>query len=235
MKAAFVEMAKGLPADMGFEKVFLGPALKQYEYAVGTPNMSFIIKFASKAKAQEFYASDSYSAWKAEFGIGTKILRDLRIIEAPADLFVQGRAYWIALIRGQPDPERNMKYIGACKVDANMVTEPWDCTLEDGSIVKTSLTLKGAFPSDFKEEALNVLPSKEQATEFFGSSTADGIVVVAEFPTHAQGAAWKDCKSYKSALLSSMDQTYTTDEAYEASLQTFMKDIFQRDVLILGM
>lgn len=236
MIAEFGAIAKALPEDFGFEKIFLGPALKQYEYAFGTPNMSFVIKFASKAKAQEFYELDAYQAWKVKFGVGTSILRDLRIIEAPADIFVAGRAYWLAFIRGQADPERNMKYIGACEVDAHMRTAPWDVTLADGSVQSTSMQLKFVGPSDFKEEAVKLLPAKGSAaaTDFFGASTADGIVVIAEFESHAQGAAFKDSLPYKNALLKSLDQTYTTEEAYEASLETFKKEVFQRDVRILG-
>ena len=63
---------------------------------------------------------------------------------------------------------------------------------------------------------------------------SDGLVVIAEFPDHESGAAFKETTDYKNALLAALDQQYTTPEAYEAAEKAFCDEVLQRDVRILG-
>lgn len=72
------------------EVVFAGPVLKAYELGVGCPPMAGIVKFESKEKATSVFTSDEYQALLTSVEIGTTYLRDVRIVEAPADTFIPG-------------------------------------------------------------------------------------------------------------------------------------------------
>lgn len=233
MVKEFMAMAKALPADFGFQKIVAGPALKQYEMGKGKPNMSFVIKFASVAKASEFYEAPAYVAWKEKFGVGVSIMRDLRIIEAPADLFTPGKAYWFALIHRVVDTDMTMKYLDKF-MEIN--GRGFGVTLEDGSVSSASMQLKYVGPSEPKEEALKVVPSKDEAKPFFMGTTSDqALVAFGEFDSHAIGAQFRESSDYKSALLAAFDATYEgDDEAYEAAMVKFSDTVFRRDVRIIG-
>ena len=53
--------------------------------------MMFLLTFASKAAAVEFYDSDVYAKYMRTFGVGTSLLREVRLFGAPADLFQRGK------------------------------------------------------------------------------------------------------------------------------------------------
>jgi len=217
MVPEFMAMVKTLDKSFGLEKIFIGPALKQYELGAGKPNSTFIVKFASKAKALEFYKAEAYLAWKEKFITG-EIGRDLRVLEAPADLFKPGKAYWFALIHNVIDPEAMGKYFGSFFAKG----------------FKINFDFVG--PSDFFEAAKEFVPEKKDGKPFFNDLTTDlGIVVVAEIVGgHEVGATFRDNVEYKNALLESLDQTYTTEEKYAEQTDEFMEKVLRRDLRIIG-
>jgi len=213
----FGAIVKSTDASFGIEKILLGPALSKHELGANAPDMTFIVKFATKAKALEFYKSEKYQEWKNKFVTG-KIKRDLRIIEAPSDLFEPGKAYWFALIHNVLDPEACGKYISAFFMN------------------KFDFDVKFAGPSDFFEYAKDVVPTKENAAPFLGGLETDvGIVAVCEIGgTFESAAGFKDQVAYKKALLAALGEEYSTDEVYEKQLDKFMATVLQRDVRIIG-
>ena len=233
MVEEFMAIGASLPADFGFAKIFLGPALKMSEMAEGCPNTSIVFKFATKAKAVEFYEGAEYKEWSSKYGIGTKIKRDMRIIEAPAELFVAGKAYWVALLYQVHDTERFGAYFEAF-VAAN--TKGFTVPLEDGTVAENAvLEIKWAGPSDFKEEALTMVPAAGNGKPFLpGTMTDQGLVLIGEMPSHAIGKAFKGCVEYKNTMLAPFKKTYTDEATYEADVKTFMAEIFTRDVRIIG-
>lgn len=232
MAEAFMKMGMSTKDDTGFEKVFLGPALTCSELGKDCPNMSFVMKLKSKDKAVEFYESEAYKAWASEFRVGENVMRDVRIIEAPADLFTPGKAYWIALIHHVLDTERFGAYFQAF-VAAN--EKGFEVTLDDGSTEKANLEIKFVGPSDFREEAVKYVPAAGKGAPFLpGTSTDTGIVLVAELASHAIGATFKQCVDYKNTMLAAFNETFTDDVSYDAKVKVFMEEIFRRDVRIIA-
>ena len=217
MMTEFGDIVKSMDASFGIEKIHLGPALSQHELGAGAPNTTFIVKFATKAKALEFYECDRYSQWKNKFVTG-KIKRDLRIIEAPGDIFEPGKAYWFALIHNVLVADSFGKYAGAFFAN------------------NFDFKIKFVGPSDFFEAAKDVVPTKENAGPFFGGLNSDvGIVVVCEIGGTLESAAgFKDTVEYKNALLAALGEEYSTDEVYEKQLDKFMATVLRRDVRIIG-
>lgn len=97
------------------EIVFMGPAAKAYEMGAleGVPPQMEIVKFPSEEAAKTFYESDNVKQWTEDGGVGTKILRDTRIIAASPDLFQKGKAYWCAWIHCVVDQDKWMTYFQA--------------------------------------------------------------------------------------------------------------------------
>ena len=217
MMTEFGDIVKSMDASFGIEKIHLGPALSQHELGAGAPNTTFIVKFATKAKALEFYECDRYSQWKDKFVTG-KIKRDLRIIEAPGDIFEPSKAYWFALIHNVLEADSFGKYAGAFFAN------------------NFDFKIKFVGPSDFFEAAKDVVPTKENAGPFFGGLNSDvGIVVVCEIGGTLESAAgFKDTVEYKNALLAALGEEYSTDEVYEKQLDKFMATVLRRDVRIIG-
>ena len=107
----------------------------------GCPPNGAIIKFDSKKTAVDLYESKEYQDLLGQIGVGTTITRDVRIIEAPADTFTQGKAYWIAQLENIIDKEKFAKYFNGF-VAAN--EKGFEIALDDGSTTKANLTIKAA-------------------------------------------------------------------------------------------
>ena len=231
VRTHLAEMMSGLPADFGFEMVFGGPALKQYEIGRGKANRSAIFKFASKAKAIEYYDSDAAKQWRSKYGIGTKILRDVRIIEAPANTFEVGKAYWVALMHDVVDPDKFGKYMQAFFAQAEKGFQV------NGKVVQ--MAIKSVSGSDFREEAVKVVPHVGEGKEFLsGMPTTDqGLVVIAEMEDHAIGAGFKESADYKNCFVSALDlaEVPADEEAFLAVEANFSETAVKRDVRILGL
>lgn len=216
----------------GGQLSYMGACLKVYEGGRGCPPNGAIIKFDSKKTAVDLYESKEYQDLLGQIGVGTTIKRDVRIIEAPADTFTQGKAYWIAQLENIIDKERFAKYFNGF-VAAN--EKGFEIALDDGSTTKANLTIKAAAPSTYYEEAKDLVPEAGKGADFFpGANTEAGLVIIAEMETHEIGGKLKDCADYKNALLASLDQTYTDEEAFIASEAQFRETVFRRDVRIFG-
>ena len=101
------------------------------------------------AKAVEFYEGAEYIEWSSKYGIGTKIKRDMRIIEAPAELFVAGKAYWVALLYQVHDTPAHRSLLRGVRRREHQAIIP-RAPLEDGTVAeKAVLEIKWAGPSDF--------------------------------------------------------------------------------------
>ena len=237
----FMSVFKALPAEFGAEILHLGPALKQYEMGaregpggIIRPPIAYAFKFASKAKAAAFFDYPPYVAFKDKYKIGSSegVLRDMRIIEGPSDMFKPGMSYWLALVHNVVDSDMFLKYFGAF---AAQNEKGFALTLPDGAMTRTKLEIKYVGGSDFREEALKFVPSKEEANPFvMGASCEDGLVVIAEIGGHAEGAAFKECTDYKAAMLSAFDLKYTDEAAYKVAETRFVSEVFRRDVRVIG-
>ena len=210
----------------------MGKTLKQYELGSACPPMAAVVKFESKAKALEIYNSDTYQDLIKKLGVGKSLFRDLRVIEGPSDLFIKGKAYWIALLSNIIDKDKFDKYFAAFMTRNEA---GFEVKLEDGSTAKVQLTIKSVGPSVCFEEGMKEVPPAGQGADFFpGANTESGLVVVAEFDNHEVGAKFKECADYRNALLSSLGKEFTDEETYKAAEQEFTETVFKRDVRIIG-
>ena len=219
----FAALMKATDESFGAEKIYVGPADKQYEMGAGKPNVTFIVKFASAKKAKEFYEAEGYTAWRGKYVDG-KLGRDLRCIEAPANTFEAGKSYWFGLIHNTVDEEKFGKYAGA--------------VFGTPGFVPGKLAIKFAGPSyAMYEEALTNVPSKEDAKAFAMGLTCDqGIVVVAEIVDGKDAAAvFHDVPPYANMTLKAFgdDLVYTTPERYEELMERFPTEVLKRDVRIV--
>ncbi len=194
--------------------------------------MAGIVKFESKEKATSVFTSDEYQALLTSVEIGTTYLRDVRIVEAPADTFIPGKAYWVAQIQNVIKKEAFDKYFAAL----GAATEKgFEIAMDDGSTAKAKLAVKAVAPSNFFEEAKKTVPVAGEGAEFFpGTNTEGGLVVIAELGDHEMGSKLKECTDYKNALSAALDTTFTTDEAFEATQKEFTETVLRRDVRIIG-
>ena len=217
MKTDFMALAKATSPEYGLEKIHIGPAIKQYELGIGKPNVTFVVKFASTDYASKFYESEGYTAWREKYVDG-KLGRDLRIIEAPADLFESGKSYWVGPVYNVKNVEKFGKYL-------NKAME---------TVVPNELALKYAGPSTAYEEGLKLVPSKEDANSFIiQDMTCDqGIVVIAEIMSKDAETVYES-DPYASALLASIDAEFTTAEKYAEQTKEVTETVVERDVRII--
>ena len=165
-------------------------------------------------------------------GIGSAVKRDVRIIEAPADTFAAGKAYWIGQVNNILNKEKFDKYFGSF-VATN--EKGFTVAMDDGTTQNIHPVVKVVTNSNFYEEAKNLVAATGKGVELVpGLSTDQGLVVILEFDNHKVGSNFKECDDYKNCLLSSLGQTLTTAEAYEAGEKEFMETVMERDVRILG-
>jgi len=213
MKTDFMELAKATPPEYGLEKIHIGPAIKQYELGIDKPNVTFVVKFASTDYATKFYHGEGYTTWREKYVDG-KLGRDLRILEAPADLFESGKTYWFGIVYNVKNVEKFGKYV-------NKAME---------TVVPDGLALKYAGPSTPYEEGLKLVPSKEDANSFIvGDMTCDqGVVAIGEIMTDAE--TFYESDPYASALLASLDAEFTTAEKYAEQTKEITETILERDI-----
>ena len=147
-------------------------------------------------------------------------------------MFKPGMSYWLALVHNVVDSDMFWESFGAFATQNEKGFAP---ILPDGVMTKTKLEIKYAGWSDFREKALKLVPSKEEANPFvMGTSCEDGLVVIAQFGSLAEGAAFKERPQYKAAMLSAFDVEYNDESAYKVAETTFASEGFQRDVRVIG-
>ena len=219
----FVALMKAIGKDYGAKKIYVGPADKQYEMGAGTPNVTFIVQFASAEKAKMFYESDGYTEWRKKYVDG-KLGRDLRCIEAPENTFEAGKSYFFVLIHNTVNEEKFGTYA--------------DAVFSTPGIVPEKLAVKHVAPSyALYEEALKHVPSEEDAKNWaMGLSCKAGLVVICELPEGKEAAAsFHDVPPYANCTLKGLggDLTYTTLEEYEKTMKRFPEEVIKRDIRIV--
>ena len=200
------------------EVIFSGPADRVYEMAAlpNIPKHCAVLKFANLNTATSFALSKQFAA--------TSTRRDVRALEAPPNLFTPGNAYWIAWIHRVLDKRKCDAYLTASMAQNEQGFGP-------APVGQFEIGYVGG--SNLFEEATGLVPKEGEGTDFFGSSTTEGIVAVLALGPHEFGRRLRDSLDYKNALLTAFDVKYTDGVQYDGYVKRFINEIFQRDLRII--
>jgi uncharacterized protein (DUF1330 family) len=227
----------------------MGPALAVYDKGVGDPPTLSVVKFEGTRAAVNCYESAEYLALCELVGIGTDILRDVRVMKAPLDLFKEGNAYWVMQVHNILHQQKFNKYYDALLL-ANETG--FDMTCDDGTTVHFTATVAHAGPSSFYEKAVDVVPEKKDAKYFVpGVKTDTGLVVVFEFACGEKSAEiatkFRHSLAYSKIMLKALDTdtgatpvpmgadlSAADETALIAVQKQFADEVFQCDVRVIS-
>jgi uncharacterized protein (DUF1330 family) len=235
-KAALMDSVAQIKALGYVDFMHMGPVTKVAELGAteGVPPMCAICKFPTVDKAVELFESDWYTKIKNAVGICTEspgMWRDFRILEANADLFKPGKAYWCAWIHQIKSQEKFDKYYAAFLEASD---KGFRIKREDGTEVAAKLSIASAGGSFCYEEATKYVSEKGNGKQFGQVGTCDtGLVVVAEMEDHEIGKSIIECEDYKSCMLKAFDAEYTDEETYKTYLARMADEVIARDVRII--